>query len=170
MAKRKSKIVKPFSNAAIYEDIKDLVEDAVKTKTRDVFTKLVRGGLSRDELITRMGEISGEAFGRVSTIVDTGLSIVGRERIMDVAGDLGLEWYRYVGGTIKTSRDFCILRDGDYFHKDEIESWADEDWEGKIPETTSETIFSYCGGYNCRHELIPVAASSVPDEFKTNNK
>ncbi len=167
MAKKiRVKTVKPFSNEWIYGSIKTLVEDATKIKTRDVFTKLIKGGLTRDELITSLGEISGESFARVSTVIDTGLSIVGRERINDVAKDLGLEWYRYIGGVIRTSREFCTERDGGYYHKSEVEEWADEEWEGKIDGTTSENIFSYCGGYNCRHELIPVTAQSVPDEYK----
>ncbi len=150
------KTVKPFSNDWIYENISTLVDQAVKVKTKDVFSKLVKGGLSRSELIEGMSSISGDAFGRVSTIVDTGLSIVGRERINDVAADLGLENFTYIGGVIRGSRDFCIERDGGTYTKEEVESWADEDWDGKIEGTDSETIFSYCGGYNCRHELIPV--------------
>ncbi len=144
----KKPIVKPFSNDWIYENIKTLVDDAVKTKTNDVFTSLVKGGLSRESLISRMSEISGDAFGRVSTVIDTGLSIVGRERINDVAKDLGLTWYRYIGGVIQTSRDFCIERDGGYYTQEEVAGWADEDWPGKIEGTNAETVFSYCGGYN----------------------
>ncbi len=164
--KRKVPVVVPFSNDAVYKDIKVAVEKAVKIKTRDIFTKLVKGGLSRLELIEEMSQIAGQSFGMASTVIDTGLAIVGRERINDVAQDLGLEWYRYIGGVIRTSRDFCVERDGGYYHKSEVEEWADEDWDGKIPETDASTIFSYCGGYNCRHDLIPVHESSVPDEFK----
>ena len=167
MAKRKTvKVVQPFSNEAIYEDIKTSVDKAVKTRTKDIFTSLVKGDLTRLELIDKMSQISGDSFGVASTVIDTGLSIVGRERINDVAVDLGLTWYRYIGGVIRTSRDFCIERDGGYYHQEEIEEWADEDWDGKIDGTDAETIFSYCGGYNCRHDLIPVHESSVPNEYK----
>ncbi len=164
MAKKRT--VKAFSDDWMYKNIASLVDDAVKIKTRDVFTSLIKGNLTREALIASMSSISGEAFGRVSTIIDTGLSVVGRERINDVAEDLGLEWYRYIGGVIGTSRNFCIERDGGYYRREEVEDWADEEWDGKIEGTDSETIFSYCGGFNCRHELIPVAESSVPDEYK----
>jgi hypothetical protein len=163
------KVVKPFSNDWIYDNISSLVDDAFNSKTRDVFTMLAKGGLSRDQLLDAMSQLSGESFNRVSTIVDTGLSVIGRERINDFAQGLGLEWYRYIGGTIGTSRAFCVERDGGYFHQSEVEDWADEDWDGKIPDTTAETIFSYCGGYNCRHELIPVPEDSVPADVKQFN-
>jgi hypothetical protein len=160
------KIVKPFSDQGVYKEIKTLVDQATSTDTRNVFTKLVKGNLSRAELIDAMAAIPGNAFNRVSTIIDTGLSVVGRERINDVAQDLGLTWYRYIGGVIRTSREFCIERDGGYYNQAEIEAWSEEDWEGKIEGTNTETIFSYCGGYNCRHELIPVLENSVPEEYK----
>lgn len=155
MAKKRT-TVKAFSDDWMYENIASIVDDAVKIKTRDVFTSLIKGNLTRESLISSMADIAGESFARVSTIIDTGLSVVGRERIKDVAQDLGLENFTYIGGVIGTSRDFCIQRDGGTYTREEVESWADEDWEGKIDGTDSETIFSYCGGYNCRHELIPV--------------
>lgn len=160
MAKRQT--VKAFDNDFVYNNIKSLVDSATKTKTRDVFTKLVKNDLSRDELMIAVSDITGESFNRVGTIVDTGLSVVGRQRITEATKDLGLVWYKYIGGVIGTTRDFCLERDGGYYHQSEVESWADEDWEGKIEGTDSENIFSYCGGYNCRHDLIPVDEASVP--------
>jgi hypothetical protein len=162
----KRPVVKPFSNEGVFEGIKLAVETATKAKTRDIFTKLVRTGLTRDELIAEMSGIAGNSFAVASTVIDTGLSIIGRERINDVAQELGLEWYRYIGGVIRTTRDFCEERDGGYYHKSEIEEWAGEDWDGKIEGTDADNIFTYCGGYNCRHDLIPVDTDSVPSEYK----
>jgi hypothetical protein len=87
-----------------------------------------------------------------------------------VTADLDLEFYLYSGGLTEKgrgsrgSRDFCIERTGKYFHRKEIESWADDDWKGKNPDTTKSSIFTLLGGYNCRHSVIPVSTMTVPKE------
>jgi hypothetical protein len=81
-----------------------------------------------------------------------------------VASDLGLEFYFYVGGTIKHTRDFCRERVGQFFHHKEAEQWAELDWVGKNPNTTKSSIFVYCGGYNCLHQILPVSVAVVPKE------
>jgi len=87
-----------------------------------------------------------------------------------VTTDLGLEFYLYSGGVTlggkgsSGSRDFCIERTGQYFHRKEVESWAELDWKGKNPLTTESSIFTLLGGYNCRHSLIPVHLSIVPKD------
>lgn len=87
-----------------------------------------------------------------------------------VTADLGLEFYLYSGGlTAKGknsggSREFCIDRVGKYYHRKEIESWAALDWKGKNPLTTKSSIFTFAGGYNCKHSMIPVSERIVPKE------
>lgn len=83
-----------------------------------------------------------------------------------VSSDLGLEFYFYSGGVVKDSRDFCRERHDQYFHQKEIQAWAALDWQGKNPNTTESSIFIYAGGYSCRHSMIPVHKSVVPDEVK----
>jgi hypothetical protein len=80
-----------------------------------------------------------------------------RNYINTISEDLGLNFYLYAGTEIKTTRKFCDERTGRYFTKLQVESWANLTWAGKIPETTKATIFTYCGGYNCRHRLLPVS-------------
>lgn len=83
-----------------------------------------------------------------------------------VTNDLKLVWYRYVGGIMDKSRPFCIDRNGGFFIQKEIESWAEQSWAGKNPLTTKSSIFILCGGYSCRHQLIPVSEIIVPAEDK----
>lgn len=83
-----------------------------------------------------------------------------------VSTDLGLEFYFYSGGIVKDSRDFCRERHDQHFHQKEIEAWAALDWQGKNPNTTESSIFIYAGGYSCRHSMIPVHKSTVPQEVK----
>lgn len=83
-----------------------------------------------------------------------------------VTADLKLEWYFYSGGLMDKSRPFCIERAEKYWHQNEVESWASLSWAGKNNLTTKSSIFILAGGYQCRHSLIPVHESSVPQEDK----
>lgn len=82
-----------------------------------------------------------------------------------VASDvLDSEWYFYAGGVLPTSRDFCLERVGKYYHYKEIESWADEQWQGKPENLNKDNIYVLLGGYNCQHTLIPVSIDQVPSD------
>ena len=74
-----------------------------------------------------------------------------------LTNDLQLKHYFYSGTLRETSRPFCKNRAGRVFTEAEVRSWGNMgEWEGKIPGTNSKTIFTYLGGYNCRHRLIPI--------------
>jgi hypothetical protein len=91
-----------------------------------------------------------------------------------IAADLGLEWYRYTGGLMDTTRCFCQERNGKWYHKKEVESWGNKEnlgncntgkgWAGMNRATDSTTIFAYRGGYNCQHSILPVSEAAVPKE------
>jgi len=60
-------------------------------------------------------------------------------------------WY-YAGTTIARTRKFCRDRVGRTFPDAEVESWNGMSWQGKAPGDVKIN----CGGYNCRHSLLPV--------------
>jgi hypothetical protein len=80
------------------------------------------------------------------------------EYIQTIAEDLDVEYYLYQGTLIEDSRPFCVSRAGRYFTTDQVKAWPNlKGWQGRMAGTNSTTIFSYRGGYNCRHQLWPVA-------------
>jgi hypothetical protein len=80
------------------------------------------------------------------------------EYIQTIADDLDVEYYLYAGTLIADSRPFCNARAGRYFTIDEVKAWPNlKGWQGRMAGTNSSTIFIYRGGYNCRHQLWPVA-------------
>ena len=80
------------------------------------------------------------------------------EYIQTIAEDLDVEYYLYQGTLIQDSRPFCVSRAGRYFTTDEVKAWPNlKGWQGRMAGTNSSTIFIYRGGYNCRHQLWPVA-------------
>lgn len=159
MAKRKRIIRRPtvpkFTEESFADETAEMLGDLFKKESKAVFEVFVKGG-NKQDLIDRFVGLKGTASNYTATYVDTGLSIVGRKRMGEVAEDLGLTNFKYIGGVIKTTRDFCDERNGNIYTKEEVESWADEEWDGKIDDTDSENIFDYCGGWNCRHQLVPV--------------
>ncbi len=82
-----------------------------------------------------------------------------REYNQVVSDDLNLQYYTYVGTRRESSRQWCIARKGRYFKKSEVLSWIKQNWDGKIPGTNQNTIFSYCGGYGCVDEFYPITKS-----------
>lgn len=67
------------------------------------------------------------------------------------AKEYGYTKFRYEGGLIADSRDFCIERDGQEFWMEEGERWNELEWKGKIPGVD---FFVQIGGFQCRHWLV----------------
>lgn len=84
------------------------------------------------------------------------LMVFNREYLQTISEDLGMRHYLYQGTIIGDTRQFCQSKAGKYFTKEEVEKWASQTWDGKMAGTNSTTIFSYAGGYNCRHKIWPV--------------
>ena len=99
--------------------------------------------------------------------------------------DLGAEWFQYVGSVIETSRQFCeLLTEKEYIHKSEIKGILNGriEIDGKVHEcemnaktglpkgliegTTEDNFQVNVGGWNCRHQLIPIAAEMVPANIR----
>lgn len=104
----------------------------------------------------------------------------------------GIEFYKYDGGKVEDTREFCLERAGKVFHEKEIEAWGAFKktrpefirpkflyetkagvkiyWEGMNYDTNTATIKSYRGGYNCLHVLVPIATEYVSDTDKSRAK
>ena len=123
-------------------------------------------------------------LGRYSkTIIKDAFSISDRQYNQLISKENGVEFYRYDGGKLKTTRYFCCVRSNKIYHYKEISSWGSKPslWNkgdatgcdklnggGMNPDTNSSTIFSYLGGYNCQHILVPIATEYVPQSVKND--
>lgn len=97
--------------------------------------------------------------------------------------DEGLEFYVYLGNHTAGTRCFCDERYGKYFHKKEVQAWGNGSvmeglaggmncgypWPGMIKGTSASTIFTYRGGWNCQHQLVPTIATRVPRQVVMRN-
>jgi hypothetical protein len=86
------------------------------------------------------------AFDFIVRSFDGALTLI-RSRNADV------EKFKYVGGVIDTSRDFCVTHNNKIYTRAEINRiWSSSSWGGKAPGNP----FVVRGGYNCRHMFVPV--------------
>lgn len=157
--------------AATIASLLDSTNFYLSNPTREALSSSIQAGASRQELIDTLrllvqgdDTIDGRLLRSTRLVVSDAFALSDATVSNLIAENLGLEWYLYAGGLIDTTRPFCKARNGKYFHRSEVESWASETWNGKMPDTTEKTIFLTRGGYNCQHSLLPVSESVVPRE------
>lgn len=114
------------------------------------------------EIVIGDSEKDGKILQYAKQVAHDQFALSDRAYTSAVSENIGAEWFLYAGNTIKTSREFCVERHNHYYYYKEIESWASEDWDGKIATTNAQTIFTTAGGWNCRHSIIPVSIFIVP--------
>jgi len=132
---------------------------------------------SAREIVQGGPDTDGRMLANIKTVAITSIAVSDAGYSAAINNQIGAEWFRYVGGTIETTRPFCQQRNGKYYHRKEIEAWGagkesggagainDEGkWYGQIEGTTASTIFTNRGGWNCRHFIVAVPISSVPPE------
>lgn len=98
-----------------------------------------------------------------------------------ISDDLGLNWYSYVGGLIQDSREWCqLMAEKRWIHKSELPTLISGNIDGQrvtiyrktglpqgmIAGTNSNNVQVLRGGYNCRHQMIPVPNESVPRNIR----
>lgn len=120
--------------------------------------------------------VDGRLLANVKTSAITAQSIADRSYSASVNETIGVQWYEYVGGIIPTTRNFCSNREDGIYHVKEIEQWGagknsagiedifDGTWAGRINGTDRKSIFTFVGGWNCRHQFMPVLEQDVPPE------
>ena len=119
------------------------------------------------------------------TYATTAMTQLAGENNRLFTDDLGAEWFQYVGSVIETSRQFCeLLTEKEYIHKSEIKDILNGYIEidekvhecemnpktglpkGLIEGTTEQNFQVNVGGWNCRHQLIPISELMVPEHIR----
>jgi hypothetical protein len=193
-AKKRNEMIKQIAvNNTIEALMGDGLKANVTDKLNDILLRGVTSGAKwadlqqelRDHL---MGKEGGQgAFARyATTYATTALSQYTGQNNQMMTKDLGLEWFMYTGSNIETTREFCeVLTKKKWIHKSEIPTILQGKIEmpdgevvevaiydktglpkGMIADTTPENFQCNCGGWNCRHQLIPVADAVVPKSVR----
>lgn len=118
--------------------------------------------------------VSSQILKYTKQITNDSFAIADRSYTSILSEELDNDWFYFSGSEVDKTRCFCKTRVGNYYHYKEIESWGsgqnlgscdigDGRWAGEIIGTNESTIYSYLGGYNCLHSLIPVSEAIVPE-------
>ena len=117
-----------------------------KRQLRSILTQFIEGSETEKPFLQRY----------ITQVTNDSVMTFNREYLNTVSEDLDIQYYVYSGTIIRDSRPFCVARAGRSYTKEEVQSWGKlGDWQGKIPGTNEKSIFTYCGGYNCRHTIWP---------------
>ena len=137
-----------FSNA-IREVLKANISGVGdKAELRKTLTQFIEGTPNEKAYLERY----------ITQVTNDSVMTFNREYLQTISEDLDVQFYRYSGTIIGDTRAFCAARAGRIFKKPDVEKWPDlGQWQGRMPGTNKQTIFSYCGGYNCRHQLWPTS-------------
>jgi len=152
-------MVNAIGNQRFADVVRENIETAISSNAG--FTETVR---QLQAIVTGDEEVDGKLLQYNKQIAHDTFAIADRNYTSAVSEELEAEWFFYSGSEIETTRPFCASRHNQYFYYREIEQWPETagDWAGRIPGTNSSTIYSYAGGYNCRHSIIPVSIRRVP--------
>jgi len=178
-----------YRESAIRQLFSNPINDTAEALRSDMISAIAAGASLDDAIksarlvIEGSPDTNGRMLANVKTVASTALSVSDAGYSAAINAQAGFEWYRYTGGAIDTTRPFCEVRNGKYFHKKEIQAWGrgdnaggvggigkDGTWAGQIEGTTESTIFAFRGGWNCRHQLIPVSISRVPQDVIKRNE
>jgi hypothetical protein len=156
-----------------------LADSAVSTSVDDFKTLLTDSITNSDTFADMVDSISASIQGNDK--IEGNLLRYARQNALDlfagternmtkvISDDLGIEFFEYAGGLMDTTRPFCQERAGKVYHKKEIEEWGTKTWAGQAKGTTSRTIFTLAGGYNCNHDFIPKGLKDVPTSVIKRN-
>jgi hypothetical protein len=138
--------------SSLSEPIISLMKENVKSGTnfinlRKLLLNQLEGTPETDALVKRY----------VKQIVNDSVMGYNRAYLTAISQDLGLNHYLYRGTKIADTRAYCASRAGKVFTEDQVRQSASLEWSGKRKGTNSINIFNFAGGYNCRHEYIPIS-------------
>lgn len=184
-AKEKHELQKQL---AVQNTMEALMGDGLKANVTDKLNDILLRAVTtnakfadlQEELRTHLlGKDGGQgAFARyATTYATTALSQFTGQNNKLLTDDLDCEWFMYVGSNKETTREFCQqLTAKKFIHKSEIPTILTgkiDDYQcaiypktglpyGMIEGTTPDNFQCNCGGWNCRHQLVPIADAVVP--------
>lgn len=157
-----------------YQKLAVVVTDTnIKQPIKDALMQYIAAEGKYKDFKTTVKEIlsTNKIEGNIDTIAREYAFQYKRAQGQILAKKFNVQYFKYKGTEKDTTREFCEKRIGNIYSKNEIESWANLEWEGKIKGTNSSNIFQVCGGWNCRHNIIPVSENLAKAKgFNNYNK
>lgn len=180
-------VVGKLTEAGIGANVSDRILDILRTNITTGGSYKSLTGQLRDGLLNTEQKGYLDRYAKQVTI--DSLNQYSAQYSQIVSSDLGYVWFKYDNTDIDTTRPFCdAMTDQPYFHISQVPGilkakdlyYTDKDGSirkvelysktglphGMIPGTNAENFFVRRGGYNCGHQVRPVAERQVPGEVK----
>ena len=164
------------------------IQAQITDKIGDMLMRSVTSGAKWTDMVSEMkayldpdGDGTGAFAKYAKTYATTAMGQFTGQNNKLMTDALDTEWYMYVGSDIETTREFCLhLTKKRYIHVSEIPTILEGHIDGHdcaiykktglpqgmIEGTTPENFQVNVGGWNCRHQLLPVAAEAVPADIR----
>jgi hypothetical protein len=183
---------KLLKNLAIENTATQLTESGIDAnvtdKIKSVLINSITSGQSYSDMVGSMTELltdteksAGALSKYAKTYTSTALNQFAGQTNKLMTEDSGFEWFRYVGSNSETTREWCeLMTEKDYVHISELPEVVKGHIDGKkceiyektglpkgmIDGTNANNLQINCGGWGCRHQLMPVLTSSVPKALR----
>ncbi len=191
---RPSKTLKIIQELSVDSTLNSLTEAGINANVLEPVNELLRTNITTggnfpdllEALRKRMvsdGKDLGSLERYTKQITTDSLNQYSANYNKTVSEDLGLEWYRYIGSNLTTTREFCEeLTKKEWVHKSELAAIIKGKIDGHqcaiykktglpygmIPETNESNFSVYRGGYSCGHQFFAVPNSAVPEKIKND--
>lgn len=178
-------VVSKLTEAGIGANVSDRIIDILRTNITTGGSYKDLAAQLRDGLLNTGQQGYLERYAKQVTV--DSINQYNAQYTQIVSSDLGYTWFKYDNTDIETTRPFCdAMTDQPYFHISQVpDLLAAKDLyylkdgvrtkvpiyektglpHGLIAGTNAENFFVRRGGYNCGHQIRPVAERQVPVEI-----
>lgn len=136
--------------------IAGVAKDATEA-LRTAIIDTVRSGVSPEAALSDIADAMRGTAAQVASTFDTGLAGFDRTVSTQTATDAGIEWFLYDGPVDDLTRDYCRARVGYRFTLASLDATPND--TGPQPPSV------YCGGWGCRHRLVPLVDQADLDAY-----
>jgi uncharacterized protein YaaR (DUF327 family) len=188
-----AKTLELIKELSIDAALNSLVESGISNRVIDPVSDILRQNITtggsyasmnnhiRDFVLGLPGE-EGNLMRHTKQITTDAINQFSAQYHTTIAEDLGLNWGRYVGSNITTTRQFCeLLTKKDFVHKSELPEVLKGHIDGvkcklststglpmgMIPGTNVSNFKILRGGYNCGHQFYFVPDAAVPENIRS---
>lgn len=143
-----------------FQGFDDIGQESLDVIAKEVYQNTLTGRAFSESVKTVREAVSKDMARHAKQQVHDSLMQFDASINVTIGMEAGATKWKYIGGLIATSRQFCREREGNIYDIDDIESLWSGSWAGKA----SGDPFIVRGGFNCQHQWRPVLDDELAEE------